>query len=93
MWQHLIIPLVVISLARETIQYDSCTDVSYNYQGYTYTIDTNNNEKVWSHCEFFNPKFDGSKCGFDSSDEQHFVCDPDSLISSQCKYTYMYILF
>lgn len=68
-----------------SLQYDACTDPSYTYQGYTFTIDYLTNQKVWSHCEFPNPKFDHSRCGMTVTTGYHFLCDPEYMVTAQGK--------
>ncbi|XP_062598680.1 uncharacterized protein LOC134260111 [Saccostrea cucullata] len=63
--------------------YTGCTDTSLQYQGYTYTIDPTTQQKVWSHCGFPNPSFDYALCGLAFTSGEHFLCDPDGLLTSQ----------
>lgn len=76
---------VLFLLPHVSHQYSTCTDASLNYQGYTYTVDPDTNEKIWSHCKFPNPKYDYARCGLTATSGYHWVCDPDNLISSQGK--------
>lgn len=68
---------------KGSLGYNGCTDTSLNYQGYTYTIDPTTQQKVWSHCGFPNPSFDYALCGLTYTSGEHFLCDPDGLLSSQ----------
>ncbi|XP_060078388.1 uncharacterized protein LOC132557878 [Ylistrum balloti] len=68
---------------REVTSYTTCTNETQNFHGYTYVIDRVTSEKMWSHCKFPNPRFDALLCGIDGSTSQHYVCDPDRLITSQ----------
>ncbi|KAK3082828.1 hypothetical protein FSP39_006565 [Pinctada imbricata] len=64
-------------------QYDACSDPTQEFQGYTYTTDAATGDKIWSHCGFPNPMFDYSRCGLSYTSGNHYICDPDSLISNQ----------
>lgn len=68
---------------KGSLGYTGCTETSLNYQGYTYTIDPTTQQKVWSHCGFPNPSFDYALCGLTYTSGEHFLCDPDGLLSSQ----------
>ncbi|OWF38792.1 uncharacterized protein LOC110465870 [Mizuhopecten yessoensis] len=67
----------------EVTSYTACKNATQHFQGYTYTIDPVTSEKVWSHCKFHNPRFDALLCGIEGSTDQHYICDPDKLITSQ----------
>lgn len=75
--------LVVLIVSGEVTPYTRCGNETQNFVGYTYLTDTVTSEKLWSHCKFPNPKYDAALCGIDRSTDQHYVCDPDRLITSQ----------
>lgn len=81
MW--LVICYLLGAAIKGSLGYTGCTDTSLNYQGYTYTIDPSTQQKVWSHCGFPNPSFDYTLCGLTYTSGEHFLCDPDGLLSSQ----------
>ena len=62
--------------------YDTCKLRSQDFLGYTYKIDRNTSEKVWSHCDFPNPVADPAFCGRVSSSLTNYACDPDYMLSS-----------
>jgi hypothetical protein len=77
---------LLLGVRSSSAQYSGCTDTSLNYQGYTYTIDPTTQEKVWSHCGFPNPSYDYALCGLTFTSGEHFLCDPDGLLTSQSEY-------
>lgn len=79
----LVICYLLGAAIKGSLGYIGCTDTSLNYQGYTYTIDPTTQQKVWSHCGFPNPSFDYALCGLTYTSGEHFLCDPDGLLSSQ----------
>lgn len=62
--------------------YNTCTSRIYDFVGYTFKIDTNTSEKVWTHCKMPNPVYDAEKCGRVVSTSTNYVCDPDYLMNS-----------
>ena len=78
--------MCLFAIVERTLGYTGCTDTSLNYQGYTYTIDPSTQQKVWSHCGFPNPSFDYALCGLTYTSGEHFLCDPDGLLTSQSEY-------
>lgn len=79
----LVAACLLAAVINGSLGYTGCTDTSLNYQGYTYTIDPTTQQKVWSHCGFPNPSFDYALCGLTYTSGEHFLCDPDGLLSSQ----------
>nr|XP_022336711.1 uncharacterized protein LOC111132992 isoform X1 [Crassostrea virginica] len=78
-----VVSVCLFAIVERTLGYTGCTDTSLNYQGYTYTIDPSTQQKVWSHCGFPNPSFDYALCGLTYTSGEHFLCDPDGLLTSQ----------
>ena len=64
-----------------TVQmYKSCEGSLYRSQHYTYTIDPDTGEQVWSHCMFPIPTHDHTLCGRPAKDGRYFLCDPDGIL-------------
>ena len=74
--------VTILSVLGHTDAYNKCTSRAYDFQGYTFKVDTNTSEKIWTHCKMQNPVFDPERCGRVSSDLTNYVCDPDYLMDS-----------
>ena len=81
-----VVSVCLFAIVERALGYTGCTDTSLNYQGYTYTIDPSTQQKVWSHCGFPNPSFDYALCGLTYTSGEHFLCDPDGLLTTQSEY-------
>lgn len=62
--------------------------LAYKFDGYTYKLDSDSGEKVWTHCSFPSPLFDYRLCGWPmSTTAPKYICDPDDLLlDSQANY-------
>ena len=59
-----------------------CTEYWQRAQGYTFTLDPGTGERVWSFCQFPDPRHDHAHCGLPEWPQPAFLCDPDRLIGS-----------
>lgn len=74
--------VTVLFLTVHSNAYEKCVSRIYDFQGYTFKVDKNTSEKVWTHCKMPNPVYDPEHCGRVASDTTNYVCDPDYLLDS-----------